>query len=40
LGFWDGQQSVGFAETFSVDGKQYVTIASGSNIFTFGLFES
>jgi len=26
--------------TFSVDGKQYVTIASGSNIFTFGLFES
>jgi alcohol dehydrogenase (cytochrome c) len=25
--------------TFSVEGKQYVTIASGSNIFTFGLFE-
>lgn len=26
--------------TFSVDGKQYITIASGTNICTFGLFDS
>jgi len=25
--------------TFSVDGKQYVSIAAGTDIFTFGLFE-
>ena len=25
--------------TFEVDGKQYVTIAAGTEVFTFGLFE-
>jgi hypothetical protein len=26
--------------TFSADGKQYVTIAAGTNLFTFGLVEA
>ena len=25
--------------TFAVDGKQYITIAAGTNIFTFGLLD-
>jgi hypothetical protein len=25
--------------TFQVDGKQYVTVASGNSLFTFGLRE-
>jgi hypothetical protein len=28
------------AMTFSVGGKQYVSITAGTNLFTFSLFES
>ncbi len=34
-----GQLITASPVTFSVEGKQYVSIASASDIFTFGLFE-
>jgi hypothetical protein len=34
-----GQMLTASPITFSVDGKQYVTIAAATSVFTFGLFE-
>jgi outer membrane protein assembly factor BamB len=38
--FYMGSNLKASPMTFSAGGKQYVTIASSSNIFTFGLAES
>lgn len=37
--YYMGQMITASPMTFSVDGKQYVSIAAGGDIFTFGLFE-
>jgi alcohol dehydrogenase (cytochrome c) len=37
--FYMGQMLTASPITFSVDGKQYVTIAAATSVFTFGLFE-
>ena len=37
--FYMGQLLTASPITYSVDGKQYVSIASATDIFTFGLFE-
>jgi len=34
-----GQLSTASPITYSVDGKQYVAIASATSVFSFGLFE-
>ena len=34
-----GQTLTASPVTYSVDGKQYVTIAAATSVFTFGLFE-
>jgi len=37
--YYMGQMITASPITFSLDGKQYVSIAAGSDVFTFGLFE-
>ncbi len=37
--FYMGQNLTASPITFSVDGKQYVTLAAATDVFTFGLFE-
>ena len=37
--FYMGQLLTASPITYSVDGKQYVTIAAATSVFTFGLFE-
>ena len=37
--FYMGQLLTASPITYSVDGKQYLSIASATDIFTFGLFE-
>jgi alcohol dehydrogenase (cytochrome c) len=37
--FYMGQLLIASPITYMVDGKQYVTIVSATDIFTFGLFE-
>ena len=37
--FYMGQLLTASPITFMADGKQYVTIASATDVFTFGLFE-
>ena len=37
--FYMGQPLTASPITYQVDGKQYVTIASATDVFTFGLFE-
>jgi alcohol dehydrogenase (cytochrome c) len=37
--YYMGQMITASPVTFEVDGKQYVTIAAGTDVFTFGLFE-
>ena len=37
--FYMGQMLTASPVTYMVDGKQYVTIAAGIDVFTFGLFE-
>ena len=34
-----GEMPLGFADHYSVDGRQYVAIASATAVFSFGLFE-
>jgi len=34
-----GQNITASPVTYSVNGRQYVTIAAGADVFTFGLFE-
>jgi outer membrane protein assembly factor BamB len=38
--FFMGSSLYSSAMTFSVGGKQYVSITAGTNLFTFSLFES
>ncbi len=38
--FYTGRSLFASPITFSVGGKQYVTIAAETDVFTFGLFES